>query len=472
MTSSTDLDLELEHRARVLDAWVAKRRQIAVLEAEAAELLIAQIGIHDADVAEHPHHRDAIYRSMIAEFSAAGRLPQGSMEFAFGDAHALASSLPAVRAAFGEGRLTAAHIREIVRASSPVAEAITNKRADAEIMELYEAAVLAFAEHDTAARTRPHAHQVAAALAGDTVVQRLDRAAGERCVTVRSLDDGLALLTAVLPEWIARAIHDRLTRMSQQIVRTRDHRDPVLDPAVLDAGADAVWADDLAPDDALRDDHAIFSTAGDTFTLDPDGEVERLAADTRGIDQLRADVLSDLLLAADPSAVLGDGLDAIDARIQVTVSATTLAGLDDRPAELDGHGPLHPDVARALAGRSAGWARLFTDRSGLITTADAYTPTAAMKRFLRARDQRCRFPGCRMPVHRCQIDHNHDHAKGGRTSLDNLAHLCTGHHVLKHPDVPEDHRWTAQQLPDGSVSWFSPRGRSYRDHAPRRVMFV
>ena len=44
--------------------------------------------------------------------------------------------------------------------------------------------------------------------------------------------------------------------------------------------------------------------------------------------------------------------------------------------------------------------------------------------------------------------------------------------MLKHPDVPDGHRWTARQLPDWSVEWTSPQGRTYTDHAPRRVMFV
>jgi hypothetical protein len=187
---------------------------------------------------------------------------------------------------------------------------------------------------------------------------------------------------------------------------------------------------------------------------------------------VRADLLTDLLLASDPSAANGAGLDNIQGRIQVTVAATTLAGADNRPAQLDGHGPLHPDIARALAGRNSGWSRLFLDPAGLIAETDTYTPTEPMRRFLRARDQHCRFPGCRMPVNRCQIDHTHDYAKGGRTEIHNLGHLCTSHHVLKHPDIADDHRWTAYQRADGTIDWISPLGRRYQDTPRRRVMFA
>ncbi len=455
----------------MLDAWVEKKRQIAVLECEAMGLLVDQVGIHDADVAGSPFHRDAIYRSMVAEFSAAGRIPQGSIEFAFTDARTVSGELPAVWEAFAAGRISASHVREIVRASAIVSEAIRNKKADAGVMGLYEAAALVFAERETAARTRAHAAQVAAALVGETVTNRHKRAAGERGVTVRSVGDGLALLTAVLPEWLAVAIADRLAQMARQVIRNRAGRASAATPG------DEPRTDEPRTDegcDANRDEGKIFSD--DTFATDPetdtDSDTEAVPADTRTWDQVQADLFADLLLTADPSAVQGGGLDNIHGRIQVTVAGTTLAGADDRPAELDGYGPIHPDIARDLAGRNTGWSRLFLDPDGMVVQTDTYTPTEGMRRFLRARDQHCRFPGCRMPAHRCDIDHNHDHARGGKTRVDNLAHLCRRHHTLKHPDIPDTHQWTARQERDGTITWHSPLGRDYTDRTPRRVMFV
>ncbi|QNA93014.1 MULTISPECIES: HNH endonuclease signature motif containing protein [unclassified Microbacterium] len=473
MATRTDLDLESEERRRVLGEWAETRRQIAVLEAEAAELLIRQIAIHDADVAASPSHRDAIYRSMVAEYSAAGRLSTGSMDFAFADARALDAYLPAVRAAYAQGAISVAHVREIARASAIVSEAVRNKAVDAAALTLFETAVLVVAEQENPARTRAHARQVAAALVGDTLVQRHRRAAGERSVTVKSLDDGLALLTAVLPEWIATAIADRLSRMTREVIRARADREIVPLPWWADHDHDTLDLADFALDDPSFDPYSeavIASVDGDTFTTDP--HVENYPADQRTWAQVQADLFSDLLLTADPSAVHGTDLEHVQARVQVTVAATTLAGVDDRPAQLDGHGPLHPDVARDLAGRNTGWTRLFLDPNGMLIETDTYTPTEGMRRFLRARDQHCRFPGCRMPVHRCDVDHTHDHAKGGRTRVDNLGHLCRAHHTLKHPDVPDPYRWTAQQERDGSITWHSPLGRAYTDPPPRRVMFV
>ncbi|WP_149085721.1 MULTISPECIES: HNH endonuclease signature motif containing protein [Microbacterium] len=460
MTNPPTAPLDLEERRRVRDAWTETRRRIAMLEAEAAELLVAQIAFHDEDVASAPHHRDAIHRSMVAEFATAARLSTGTMEFAFADALALSTALPRVREAFHTGALSSAHVREIARASAIVDEAIRNRVVAPETMALFEAAVLVVAEAETAARTRAHARRVASALVGETITERHRRAADERCVTVRSVDDGLAVLTAILPEWAAVAIADRLSQLTRTVIRARGAAPACASGSAGDAGA--------TPDS--RCESTILSADGGTFALDP--EAEPTPTDTRTWSQVQADLLTDLLLTADPSAVEGEGVTGVRGRLQVTVAATTLGGLDDRPAELDGHGALDPDIARALAGRDGGWTRLFLDPHGQVIETDAYSPTESMRRLLRARDQQCRFPGCRQPVHRCDIDHTWDHAKGGPTRVDNLAHLCRGHHVLKHPDIPEPQRWTVRQRPGGVLEWRSPLGAVHTDRAPRRVAFV
>ncbi|WP_309065002.1 HNH endonuclease signature motif containing protein [Microbacterium sp.] len=541
--------LDLERREALLDEWVSTRREIAKLEARLAGLAAERMRMLDEDIRENPAHRDSTYRSMVAEYSAAGRVSKGAVEYAFLDAATVMDELPAVRAAFEEGRIDAAHAREIARALSPITAAIRAGQADPDVIDLYQAAVLVVAETDSPMRTRAHARQVAAALAGQSVTERHRNAKAERSVTVRSVGDGLALLTAILPEYLAMAIHDRLTRIAQEAdwepdidaillairlaeAEHRAHTDAAQDepePVITDddeSGSEAAEepeaeADaetDATPADGDREAAAdVIFGDGDTFTTDPfpppppgcdrgsppgaesagedpwewmnDPEVAGIlarvradagehpdvihfSADTRTLDQMRADLLTDLLLTTDPSTVHGPALGNITARIQITVNATTLTGADDHPASLDGHGPLDPDIARHLAGNHTGWTRLFLDPTGLVTSTDTYTPTEPMRRFLRARDQHCRFPGCRMPVYRCQIDHNHDHALGGPTATDNLSHLCLTHHALKHPDVPDAHRWTARQTADGSIHWTSPLGRHYTDHPTRRVMFI
>jgi hypothetical protein len=59
------------------------------------------------------------------------------------------------------------------------------------------------------------------------------------------------------------------------------------------------------------------------------------------------------------------------------------------------------------------------------------TVTTALKRALWSRDRHCSFPGCH---NRCYVDAHHiEHwADGGATSLENLTLLCTFHHTLLH----------------------------------------
>ncbi|MFT4260235.1 DUF222 domain-containing protein [Microbacterium sp.] len=475
-------DDEFRHRAELLDAWIENQRQIAALQARSAELLAQRLVLHAEDVASDGFHRDVYHRSMVSEYAAAGRIANGTMDNAFADAHFLAE-YPRLREAFGQGAVTAAHVREVIGAGHVVAEAVLSGAADAAARTVYEVAALVIAERSTPATTRAELRAVAAALAGDTVAERHARAKSERAVSVRSVGDGLALLQIVLPEYLATAILDRLTRLAGQVIRSRADLDPVLDLDILDSGEGPIRPEDIDP---LHDDAAALGASAifgecDTFTTDPlrdpltdsgSPDLEHPVLDERGIDEVRADLATDLLLGSDPTATRGSGLDGITGRVQVTISASTIAGQDERPAELDGHGPMLAEDARLLAGRTSLWSRLFLDAEGMLVETDSYVPTEAMKRFLHARDQHCRFPGCRMPVHRCQIDHNHDHAKGGRTRLDNLSAFCAGHHALKHPDIDERHRWTARQLPGGEVQWTSPLGRAYADPPPRRVMFV
>ena len=118
--------------------------------------------------------------------------------------------------------------------------------------------------------------------------------------------------------------------------------------------------------------------------------------------------------------------------------------------------------ARALAGAAAGWDRVLTHPvNGGVLSVDRYRPPESLRRRLRSRDERCRFPGCGMPARDSDLDHTLDAAFGGETSEGNLAALCRRHHVLKH-QTP----WHVVQLGDGLLEWTSPTGRTYVDRPP------
>jgi hypothetical protein len=135
--------------------------------------------------------------------------------------------------------------------------------------------------------------------------------------------------------------------------------------------------------------------------------------DERTQAQIMADVFCDLLLTSNPTGhgatdQARSALGAIAPTVQVTVPATTLAGTTIGGAAVAGFGPIDDDTAKQLAGIAPGWVRVFTDPStGVPISVDRYRPKRRQQLFLQVRDWQCRFPGCRRPVQKCDIDPPH-----------------------------------------------------------------
>ncbi|WP_433034742.1 DUF222 domain-containing protein [Actinomycetospora sp. CA-053990] len=162
----------------------------------------------------------------------------------------------------------------------------------------------------------------------------------------------------------------------------------------------------------------------------------------------------------------------VRAEVRVTIGWDVLAGFSDRPAELEGHGPIPAEMGRRLAGDpDAWWRRLLTDPvTGTASHLDArrYRPPVPMQEFVRARDMTCAAPGCRVPAARCDLDHvvPYEHGRpgggGGPTRADKLKPECRRHHRLK---TLSD--WTAELGPDPEgggeavIVWTSPSGHRW-----------
>ncbi|WP_245784719.1 HNH endonuclease signature motif containing protein [Geodermatophilus amargosae] len=193
-----------------------------------------------------------------------------------------------------------------------------------------------------------------------------------------------------------------------------------------DAADEAVWATSPA---------GRVSAAGDALT-----------ALTVAADRDRAS-LADLL-----GRTAGGGL-ADRPRIALTDAVTgALIALTDLPA-LRRTGTCGRPACRR---RPEHCDHDLTGRPGLGPPADSpgYRPEAALDRFTRARDRRCRFPGCRrrVPAHG-DLDHVH-RWPDGPTSAANLAGLCTTDHRGKH-QAPG---WTHRLGPDATLTVTTPSG--------------
>ena len=83
-----------------------------------------------------------------------------------------------------------------------------------------------------------------------------------------------------------------------------------------------------------------------------------------------------------------------------------------------------------------------------------YRPGTRLDRYIRARDRRCRFPGCRAPVPRGgELDHDLPYPDGA-TSATNLTGYCTRHHRGKHQAPGFRHELAR----DGTLTVTTPSG--------------
>jgi Domain of unknown function (DUF222) len=179
--------------------------------------------------------------------------------------------------------------------------------------------------------------------------------------------------------------------------------------------------------------------------------------DPRSMDARRADALVDLVTGGSAGRHPDPGGSRSGARVSVTVPATTLLGLAEEPGELTGHGPIPASMARRIAADGT-WRRILTDpASGTVLDVGrtTYRPPAGLADHVRVRDGTCRFPGCRQPAGRCDLDHTTPFPEGP-TSSGNLVALCRHHHRLKH-----NSRWRVEQHDDGTLSWIAPTGHRY-----------
>ncbi|MFK4790402.1 DUF222 domain-containing protein [Microbacterium sp. ZW T5_56] len=428
-------EADVQVKRAYVEAVVAVTRSRAATDALEAALLADLVTLSGASGASS--HSDLELRSLAAEVGAAIHVSDRTIQRRMSDAYGLVNDFPDVHRALAEGEITAAQARVVVDVGAPIEVGDARDR--------YVARALPLARVQSPNRLRGMLARIAEEVREVGITERHQSACEARVVWVTDDPDGMSTLHAYLPSVLAHGVKSRLDQMAHELRDTRgkqargDGTPATAAGAGGGAGADAIDTAD---------------------TTD--------AVDERTVDQIRADLLADLLLTATPASE-NTALGSIRATIAVTIPVLTLAGRSDDGAELDGAIPIDADTARILAGGEPGFDRVLTHPiTGAVLATDRYRPTAEMKRFLTHRDQHCRHPGCRVPIRNTDIDHNEEWADGGKTDIANLAPLCRRHHTLK-----TSAGWKITPYPDGVLEFITALKYHHTEiPEPRSVAFV
>ena len=432
------------------------------------------------------------------------------------DAITLVEGLPATLAALSCGDLSPAHARSMVELAGPVSDPA--KRAEV------EAAVLPRAPRQTVAALRACLRRAVACIDAAAAADRLAKAARDRQVRLDARDDGMSTLTLLLATPVARACREALAAYAKACAvgddGTPDPRSH--EQRMADCAADLILrphADHPAVQVVLTLIAGVDTLTGHGASTDEPGEVDgdlvpaplvRELAEEFGLmprpdggtsepanveASSEADV-ADAADTADPENAEPAEAGAHNARLAALREQELIAARDVLVASAAGNRARSQSLRRAALARLLDTRRLLdtalaerpriavtdrrtgtllalTDTTGLRAAATAgrglgpppgttaYQPTDPLHRFVKLRDRRCRFPGCRVRARCCDLDHQVPHPHGD-TAHDNLACLCEHHHRLSH-QAPG---WRLHREPDGGLVWTLPGGRTITTYPP------
>nr|WP_181062685.1 HNH endonuclease signature motif containing protein [Pseudoclavibacter sp. RFBG4] len=437
------------------------------VRAELAEIAAALDAVEGS--AEHGLH----VRSLAAEVALVEQVGQSVAEGLLQEAATAVREFPGLVDALGAGAVSEAQLRVLTEAGLSVShvDAVEQTARRGAFVRVMLAEVGARVLPPRALRVA--AARVAESLTQESVCERFARARKTRYVSVTEAENGMCLLRARLPLIEGKAIADRLRKQAKAVIRAR----PAPTGSTGRAGSVGSAGDTQSAGNTQStgntgssESAASGARAEGADTARDEGPVGGLdeAPDERTVDQVKADLFADVLLTSTPTSNVAAA--GIQASVQFTIPILTLLGsghalapdtdrLIPAPALLNGMSPIPLEEAKRLAANAPSFQRILTHPiTGAVAAVDTYRPTAAMRAFLTARDIHCRWPGCRQPAARCDLDHTHAWEHGGTTSIDNLCGLCRGHHVMKHATA-----WTVRQLGGGVLEWRTPSGKKYAD---------
>ena len=323
----------------------------------------------------------------------------------------------------------------------------------------------------------------------ESVRARRVRAERDRGVWLRPEPDGMCTLSAFLPAEAGLAAFNRVDALARS-ARAADQEEGRTLPqlradalaGLLISGLPVTSGDARGLDDPAELLPADAESEQDTELRSADAEAGRNAAQRasagagsrRAIARRRSAGAESGHVAAGavpgapvsgvpvsgvaPGHVAGVGGRA--AEIVVHISAESLLGATDEPAELEGYGPIDAETARDLAVAASTWQMLSVGANGVALSLGrtAYRPSKGLRRFIEYRDGDCQFPCCTLPMRRGEIDHIIEWQGGGTTDAENLQALCPKHHALKSLGLWKAERVEGQAGSAGDILWTSPLG--------------
>ena len=249
-------------------------------------------------------------------------------------------------------------------------------------------------------------------------------------------------------------------------------------PADDDTDTTAVWGRLLATDAAVLQQRVTAMARGVC-----DG-------DARSMGQRRADALGALAAGnqqlacacGSPTCPAAGGQPQSHIVIRVIAEQSAIEAATNSAATVDNAaGTSNPPSTPALMlGRGVLPAPLLAEAIGNGATIKPirmpglepeanYRPSPELAEFVRTRDLFCRFPGCDVPADRCDIDHARPWPIGP-THASNLNCKCRQHHLMK-TFWTGIGGWRDVQLPDATVIWSAPTGKTYTTKPGSRLFF-
>jgi hypothetical protein len=419
----------------------------------AAELAARARGAHEHE------RREWGARGMLAELAVALHLPEATLARRLARSTRL-EAMPGLLAAHLRGAVSGWHLDVVLDVFRGV----------------IDPQVLAQADDFLAERaSRMTAPQLRASARGwrDRHVPRTDEQRranlADRRVDITQADEDLCWLTALIPAAQALAIDARLDAIAAEVDGPDEPRTRAQVRA--DALVDLLLVPGARPGVPVGTPLVRADEAGVEAANEPAGrlaEVRAVADEWRGraedpgisCDEPGGPSADDTARPAlDDACGLPAWVAGVRAEVVLTVPVLSLLGHSDEPAHLEGVGPIDMVTAKLLAANAPSFVRVLTHpETGAVLSVgrDRYRIPEDLRRTLQIRDVTCRFPGCRRPARRCDVDHVRAWADGGPTECCNLQCLCEKHHRLKH-----EMGWAPTLEPDGAVRWRSPVGLSY-----------